>query len=71
MTPCSCKIIHRDNFERKEVKEVKKNKKEKLVPVVVRISQENKNKIKKLAEKQGKNEADIIREGIESKLLYL
>lgn len=42
-----------------------KNKKEKLIPVVVRISQENKNKIKELAEKQGKIEADIMREGIE------
>ena len=42
-----------------------KNKKEKLIPVVVRISQENKNKIKELAEKQGKKEADIMREGIE------
>lgn len=42
-----------------------KNKKEKLVPVVVRISQENKNKIKELANKQGKKEADIIRESIE------
>ena len=42
-----------------------KNKNEKLIPVVVRISEENKNKIKKLAEKQGKKEADIIREGIE------
>ena len=42
-----------------------KNKKEKLVPVVVRISQESKNKIKELSEKQGKTEADIIREGIE------
>ena len=44
---------------------MEKNKKEKLVPVVVRISKEKKNKIKKLAEKQGKTEADIIREGIE------
>lgn len=44
---------------------MEKNKKEKLVPVVVRISQENKNKIKELAEKQGKSEADIIREGID------
>mgnify|MGYP000723048246 CR=1 FL=1 len=44
---------------------MEKNKKEKLVPVVVRISEEKKNKIKKLAEKQGKTEADIIREGIE------
>lgn len=44
---------------------MEKNKKEKLVPVVVRISQENKNKIKELAEKQGKTEADIIREGID------
>lgn len=42
-----------------------KNKKEKLIPVVVRISQENKKKIKELAEKQGKTEADIMREGIE------
>lgn len=42
-----------------------KNKKEKLLPVVVRISQENKNKIKELAKKQGKTEADIMREGIE------
>lgn len=42
-----------------------KNKKEKLIPVVVRISEEKKNKIKKLAEKQGKTEADIMREGIE------
>lgn len=42
-----------------------KNKKEKLIPVVVRISQENKNKIKELAQKQGKTEADIIRLGIE------
>ena len=42
-----------------------KNKKEKLIPVVVRISQENKNKIKELANKQGKKEADIIRESIE------
>lgn len=42
-----------------------KNKKEKLLPVVVRISQENKNKIKELAERQGKTEADIMREGIE------
>lgn len=44
---------------------MEKNKKEKLVPVVVRISQENKNKIKELADKQGKTEADIIREGID------
>lgn len=44
---------------------MEKNKKEKLVPVVVRISEEKKNKIKKLAEKQGKTEADIIREGID------
>ena len=44
---------------------MEKNKKEKLVPVVVRISEEKKNKIKKLAEKQGKTEAYIIREGIE------
>ena len=44
---------------------MEKNKKEKLVPVVVRISQEKKNKIKELAEKQGKTEADIIREGID------
>ena len=44
---------------------MEKNKKEKLVPIVVRISEEKKNKIKKLAEKQGKTEADIIREGIE------
>lgn len=44
---------------------MEKNKKEKLVPVVVRISEEKKNKIKKLSEKQGKTEADIIREGIE------
>ena len=42
-----------------------KNKKEKLMPVVVRISQEKKNKLKELSEKQGKKEADIIREGIE------
>ncbi|MGN1384457.1 MAG: hypothetical protein ACI4XD_04115 [Clostridia bacterium] len=42
-----------------------KNKKEKLIPVVARISQDNKNKIKELAEKQGKTEADIIREGID------
>lgn len=55
--PCYCKIIHRDNFERKEVKKVEKNKKEKLVPVVVRISQENKNKIKELAERQGKQKS--------------
>ncbi len=32
---------------------MEKNKKEKLVPVVVRISEANKNKIKELAEKQG------------------
>lgn len=44
---------------------MEKNKKEKLVPVVVRISEEKKNKIKKLSEKQGKTEADIIREGID------
>ena len=44
---------------------MEKNKKEKLVPIVVRISEEKKNKIKKLAEKQGKTEADIIQEGIE------
>lgn len=44
---------------------MEKNKKEKLVPVVVRISQENKNKIKELADKQGKTEADIIRKGID------
>ena len=44
---------------------MEKNKREKLVPVVVRISQEKKNKIKELAEKQGKTEADIIREGID------
>ena len=44
---------------------MEKNKKEKLVPIVVRISEEKKNKIKKLAEKQGKTEADIMREGIE------
>ena len=44
---------------------MEKNKKEKLVPVVVRISQENKKKIKELADKQGKTEADIIREGID------
>lgn len=37
-----------------------KNKKEKLMPVVVRISQEKKNKLKELSEKQGKKEADII-----------
>lgn len=42
-----------------------KNKKEKLMPVVVRISEEKKNKLKELAEKQGKTEVDIIREGIE------
>lgn len=35
------------------------------MPVVVRISQEKKNKLKELSEKQGKKEADIIREGIE------
>ena len=64
-TPCSCKITHRDNFERKEMKKVKENKKEKLIPVVVRISQKNKSKIKELAEKQDKTEADLIREGIE------
>lgn len=44
---------------------MEKNKKEKLVPVVVRISEEKKNKIKELAEKQGKTEANIIREGID------
>lgn len=44
---------------------MEKNKKEKLVPVVVRISEEKKNKIKKLSEKQGKTEANIIREGID------
>lgn len=48
-----------------------KNKKEKLIPVVVRISQEKKNKIKKLEEKQGKTEADIIREGIERIMKYV
>lgn len=42
-----------------------KNKKGKLIPVLVRISQENKNKIRELSEKQGKTEADIMREGIE------
>lgn len=42
-----------------------KNKKEKLIPVVVRISQGNKNKIKEIAEKQGKTETDIIREGLD------
>ena len=35
------------------------------MPVVVRISEEKKNKLKELAEKQGKTEVDIIREGIE------
>ena len=41
------------------------NKKEKLIPVVVRISEDKKKKIMELAEKQGKAEADIIREGID------
>lgn len=41
---------------------------EKLVPVIVRIPKYKKNMLEKLATKQGKYEADIVRSGIDKEL---
>ena len=45
-----------------------KNEEERLVPIIVRIPKAKKEMIKKLANKQGRFEADIIRNGIDKEL---
>lgn len=41
---------------------------EKLVPIIVRIPKYKKDMLEKLATKQGKYEADVIRSGIDKEL---
>lgn len=47
---------------------MEENKKKKLIPVVIRLSEGKKNKIKELAKKRGRTEADIIRSGIDKEI---
>lgn len=48
---------------------MKKQKEEnKLVPIVIRVPKDKKNMIEKLAIKQGKSEADVVRSGIDKEL---
>lgn len=44
------------------------NEEEKLVPIIVRIPKHKKEMLEKLATKQGKYEADVIRSGIDKEL---
>lgn len=45
-----------------------KSREDKLVPIIVRLPKAKKEMIEKLANKQGRFEADIIRSGIDKEL---
>lgn len=45
-----------------------KKQENKLVPIVIRVSKDKKTMIEKLAIKQGKSEADVVRSGIDKEL---
>ncbi len=68
--PAKCQmgiLILQKGIEREE--NLKKQKEEnKLVPIVIRVPKDKKTMIEKLAIKQGKSEADVVRSGIDKEL---